>query len=347
MRANGPRTILITGASGVVGRAVADELRDQRVIGLVHADTDVPEMDTAVYGDLSLPRLGLTEDRWRVLADEIDVIVHSGALTAWGQPRERYQAINVDGTQRVIELAQLAGAPVHMISTCFVYAVECAGFDRLGPTNVVKPYIWSKLEAERLLADSGVPHTVFRPTNLVGHSCTGASSRRQIVQMLSEWICRGKAPFFPAPAGGLVDVVALDVLTLAVARAIEFDDLGNIYWVASGEDAMTVEEALEILVEHARDMGREIECVPIVDPTGPLPIPLERVPATSQAFLKVLIDASEVAEACGGAFPSSLDELRERFGVPVGSDRDAYRLSLKYWAKKRVEELETTTEGAA
>jgi hypothetical protein len=164
--------------------------------------------------------------------------------------------------------------------------------------------------------------------------------------MLSEWICRGKAPFFPAPAGSLVDVVALDVLTLAVARAIEADDLGKTYWVTSGADAMSVEEALEILVEHARDVGREIEPAPIVDPALPLPIPLERVPATSQAFLKVLIDASEVTQACGGAFPSSLHELRERFDLPIGSDRAAYRLSLKYWAQQRVAGC-VATEGAA
>jgi len=346
MKANRSRTTDHSGGSGDQNRAVAAELRGQRVIGLVHADTDVPEIDEAVCGALSLPRLGLTAQRWRALADELDVIVHSGALTAWGQPRERYQAINVDGTQRVVELAQLAGAPIHLISTCFIYAAERAGLDRLGPTNVVKPYIWSKLEAERLLVEKGVPHTVFRPTNLVGHSRTGASSQRQIVQMLSEWICRGKAPFFPAPAGSLIDVVPLDVLTFAVARAIELDDLGNTYWVTSGEDAMTVEEALEILVEHAREVGREIERGPVVDPSGPFPIPLERVPATSRAFIKVLMDASEVAQACGGAFPSSRDELHERFGVPIGSDRDAYRRTLRYWAQKRVEERETA-RGAA
>jgi nucleoside-diphosphate-sugar epimerase len=52
------RTILITGASGVIGRAVARELEDDRVIGMVHADTEVPEVDEVCACDLAAPRLG-------------------------------------------------------------------------------------------------------------------------------------------------------------------------------------------------------------------------------------------------------------------------------------------------
>ena len=54
-----PRTVLITGASGVVGRAVAAELRDCRVIGLVHSDPDVPGIAEVLSGDLAQPWLGL------------------------------------------------------------------------------------------------------------------------------------------------------------------------------------------------------------------------------------------------------------------------------------------------
>jgi len=43
----------------------------------------------------------LGEVGWHELASEIDVIVHSGALTEWGQPWERYQTVNIDGTRRV------------------------------------------------------------------------------------------------------------------------------------------------------------------------------------------------------------------------------------------------------
>jgi nucleoside-diphosphate-sugar epimerase len=340
------RTVLLTGASGVIGKAVAEELTDHYVIGLVHSDTDVPEADEVIQADLGKARLGLSEQDWYELADRVDVIVHSGALTEWGQPRDRYQNINIDGTQRVIDLAKRGAAPVHLISTCFVHAIERDALHLLGPDNVVAPYIWSKLEAERLLTESGVPHSVYRPTNLVGDSRTGASSRPQIVQVMSNWFCRGKAPYFPAHPGNLVDIVSLDVTALAVTRAVATDDLGRLYWITNGPDAMTVEQAQEILLDHARENGRDIDAVPIVNPSEPLPIPLEQVPTTSRGFLKVLIDVSETTHASGGILPTSMQELHDRLGVPLVSDQDAYRLSLKYWAEQRASDRNARKESA-
>jgi len=333
--AQSARTVILTGASGVVGRAVAKELADERVIGLVHSDSDVPHLDEVIPCDLALPQLGLSKERWLALAEQADAIVHSAALTTWGQPPERYRALNIDGTRRVIELANLASAPIHLVSTAFVHAIERGALHMLGASNVVKPYIYSKLEAEQLLRASDVPHTIFRPTNLIGDSRTGESSRPQIVQAMSDWICRGKAPYFPAHPGNLVDIVPLDVLARAIAAAVRLGDSGNLYWVTCGDQAMTVAEALDILVEHARTLGRDIKLGPVVDPREPLPVALDQIPATSQMFLKVMIDVSEVTHASGGVLPTSMGDLRERFGVSVPADGRAYRLSLRYWADER------------
>lgn len=331
----GARTVLLTGASGVIGRAVARELKGHRVIGLAHSDTDVPEVDEILRADQAKPFLGLPRERWDRLVDEVDVIIHSGALTVWGQPRERYQAINIDGTRRIVELAQAAGAPVHLISTCFVRAIERDALDMLGPTNVVSPYIQSKLESEQLLAESGVPHSIYRPTNLVGDSVTGASSRPQIVQTIADWFCRGKAKYFPAHPGNLIDVVPLDTTAVAIARAVEADDLGQLYWLTVGETALSIEETQEILIDHARSLGRDVPPVPIVDPREPLPIPLEAIPPTSRNFVKVLIDVSEVTAAAGGSLPTSMPELQDKYGMPPVADRVAFRRSLAYWARMR------------
>lgn len=329
-----PRTIMITGASGVVGRAVAAELRD-RVVALVHENAEVPEADEVVAGDLSAPDLGLGKQRLRELAAEVDAIVHSGALTEWGQPRERYRAINVEGTRRVLEFARTAEAPVHFISTIFVLALLHPR-SVLSPDNVVSNYISSKLQCERLLATSQVPHTIFRPTNLVGDSRSGASSRPQIVQALSDFICRGRAPYFPSHPGNLIDIAPIDALSIPVARAAESDCITGTFHVSYGAEAMSVPTALGVLHEHARDQGREVGEAEIVDPREPLPVPLHEVSATSRPFVKVGIDVSEVTHAAGGVLPSSLSELRERFAVPDVSSVDSYRRSLRYWASQRV-----------
>lgn len=327
------RTILLTGAAGVIGQAVAAELSGSRVIGLVHHNTEAPGVDEVLPADLSQPRFGLSEERWGGLAEEVDSIVHSGALTKWGQPPEPYQAINVGGTREVIELARLAQAPVHLLSTIFVLALD--GHDGLRPDNLVRNYIASKLDSERLLAESGVPHSIFRPTNLVGDSRTGASSEPQIVQALSDFVCRGRAPYFPMHPGNLVDVAPLEAVSIPVARAAERDDVGHVFHIAYGEEAMNVETALDVITEHAHSIGRDIERAPVVDPSGPLPIPLEEIPATSRAFMRVGIDVSEVTHASGGVLPSSLHELRERYDIPVTTDVDAFKRSLNYWAEER------------
>lgn len=328
------RTVLLTGASGVIGQAVAEELRDHRVIGLVGSNPEVPAADEVWRSDLAEPRFGLSGERWDQLVSEVDTIVHSGALTRWGQPPEPYEAINVGGMRTVVELAQAADAPVHLISTIFVLALTLEG-DRLRPDNLVRNYIASKVESERLLRESGVPHSIFRPTNLVGDSRTGASSEPQIVQALSDFICRGKAPFFPMHAGNLVDLAPLDAVSIPVARAAERDDVGHEFWIAYGADAMDVDTALDVLVEHARTLGRDIPHAPVADPREPLPVPLEEIPATSRAFMRVGIDVSEVTWASGGVLPSSIPELRERYDIPVTTDVDAYKRSLDYWAEQR------------
>src|SRR5262249_51917504 len=174
-------------------------------------------------------------------------IVHSGALTEWGQPLERHQAINVAGTRRVIALAQVSGAPVHLVSTAFVHAIERGRLPALSPDNVVRSYISTKLESERLLAAR-----TFRPTKMGGGPRTGASSRPQIVQTLSAWLCRGRAAYFPAHPGNVIDVAPMDVLAIAVARAVEADDLGQLYWITYGARAMTIGQMLEGAAAHAR-----------------------------------------------------------------------------------------------
>ena len=101
---------------------------------------------------------------------------------------------------------------------------------------------------------------------------------------------------------------------------------------------MTIETTIEILGEHARAPRPAVQPPPVVDPDQPLPVPLEAVPARSRAFLKVLIDVSEVTRACGGVLPSSLPALQERLGVPPVSDTGGVPAELDYWADERAPE---------
>lgn len=330
-------TILVTGASGVVGGCLLRELaaRGQlgRAICLTHSGHVPFEGVRVLASDVGRPRLGLSPADYADVVRATDVVVHSAALTEWGRPDEHYRATNVEGTRRVIELARDAGAPVHFMSTAFVAAVADDAPMPLRPGNIVANYVRSKRDSERLLADSGLPHTVWRPTNLIGDSRTGATVREQIVQLVSAWLFRGRTRVFPAHPGNRVDVVAQDLLAVATVNAIDTGESGQAYWVTYGADAMTVTDLLEICAERGRAGGRDVRVPAVVHPDAIDPADVAALPPISRNYMRVLIDVSEITACSGGTLPTSMPELRARLGVPVVDDREAFRVNLDTWTE--------------
>jgi nucleoside-diphosphate-sugar epimerase len=255
-------TVLLTGAVGVIGRAIAEELRSCRIIGLVRADTAPPQIDgcaDVIPIDLTMPRLGLLASQWRrPAAGEADVIVHSGALAQWGQPWERCQAVNVDGTARILELAQTSGAVIHYLSTAMVCTDQLGTMPLLSTDNILVSYARSKLLAERLIHDKGVPSTVYRPASVVGDSrhrgqrgTVGRAASRGVV--LSRPGTIPSRPSKQSPRAG------------ASRRHRGGGSAGTrsprAYWLCYGEAAMTIAEMESILIEHAKQSdGPSVPC---------------------------------------------------------------------------------------
>ncbi|MGV7904488.1 SDR family oxidoreductase, partial [Mycobacterium kansasii] len=59
----------------------------------------------AVPGDLTRPRLGVTDAAWADLAATADGIVHCGADVNFLRPYPTLKSANVDGTVQVLALA--------------------------------------------------------------------------------------------------------------------------------------------------------------------------------------------------------------------------------------------------
>ena len=330
------RTIALTGASGVVGRALLPELEDHEVVCLVHRGS-VPEGDADVIRcDVAEPQLGLGRDEYRSLARRIDCVIHCAAVTDWASPAERFRSVNVGGARSAIGLAQDAEAPLYHVSTSFIRAIADDAPLRLPPSHIIVGYVTSKCDSEELVRESGVPHTIFRPTNLIGDSRTGEIARNQIVQLVAEFVCRGKVPLFPTRPGTLVDVIPQDVCAKAVAAVVEAGDVGREYWLTYGEDAMPVSEAIDLCVELMERLGRPIEPPRVIDPASvdEARLELETLSPMSRAFFDRLLEFSDGMTACG-VFPSSLAMLRERYGLPDPSPRDAYVRGLEYWAASK------------
>src|SRR6516164_8920420 len=79
--ASARRTVLLTGASGVVGSALLQRLRDLDVVCLVHRSPVCGPNVTTVRGDVARPMLGLDELAYAELAARVDAVIHCAAVT--------------------------------------------------------------------------------------------------------------------------------------------------------------------------------------------------------------------------------------------------------------------------
>lgn len=329
------RTIVLTGASGVVGRALLPELADHELICLVNRGT-LAGYQAVVRADVTQPRLGLERVAYADLVRRADWVIHAAAVTDWAAPTERIRSANVDGTRNVLELARAAQAPLYHLSTAFVAALDPDAPLALPPEHLIVDYVTSKRDAERLVRDSGLPVTIIRPTNLIGDSRTGQIARNQIVQQVIGFVCRGKVPLFPTRRDARLDIVPQDVLAKAVAGLVRTGETGGDYWLAYGERTFTVLRALELCVDLMQEIGRPVQLPRIVDPDA-LDADSEAIDSLAppaRAFFARLLELSDGMTACG-VFPSDMEELAAHYDLGCPSLEDAFLRGLGHWARVR------------
>lgn len=242
------RRVLVTGASGLVGAEVCARLlkAGYDVHGLVHNVRQpvanngraVPASPDGragtvrlVTGDVTVPRLGLGDSAWERLAADVDLIVHTAAITDFGRPRAVYDAINTTGTAHVIELAQQAGAALVHVSTAYV----CGERDGVitespgdaGLSSFGNFYEQSKFAAEQLVrkaAANGLPVTVIRPSVVVGATRTGVIRDFKNIYVVLKLLSEGRVSAIPGHFDACIDLVPVDhvaALVAAVAGDLE------------------------------------------------------------------------------------------------------------------------------
>lgn len=335
-----PKTILLTGASGVVGTALLPELEEFEVIALVHKKTT--DQNVEVHrSDVTRPRLGLSQGDFEALARRVDAVIHTAGLIDFGAPERRHQAINVEGVKHVVEFAKAADAPLHHISTSYVMAVTDEADRRLAEDNLLYDYCNSKVMGERVVRESGIPHTIYRPSNVIGHSQTGHCSPKDFFPGLAMGVLKGRYPMAPSRPDARVDMVPEDVMAQAVARAVAAEDIGSEYWLTYGEESMTLPEMVDIMVEFAHKIGRTIDPPTIFDPDDPKQVQegIERLPRVMRRLFTRMIYPRLMGLSDGMTsvriFPTSLPELGELYGVPHPDLRDTARLTVEYVARAK------------
>ena len=144
--------ILLTGASGVVGRELAPRLPQAQLILARHrARPEVPGRQVSL--NIRDPRLGLGAADYAALADEVETIIHCAAITDMSGQTPELSATNISGVQHIVDFAKAANAKLHFVSTAY-----CS--EAYGPAYpVASDYVASKRAAEALVRGSGLDWT--------------------------------------------------------------------------------------------------------------------------------------------------------------------------------------------
>ncbi len=184
-------TVLVTGATGYIGGAILNCLRDSGVDVLagVRATVSLPAGATFVLtGDLAEPGLKLPP---------MEAVIHAAGLGhRRGVPTATWRRANVDAAVNLARAAREAGAKRFiLISTAHIHGRVHAGVvTDTTPPNPMDAYAESKLQAEHDVAAAFGPGlSIIRPVAVIGPGCPGN------IQLLLKLLARG----IPLPFGAL------------------------------------------------------------------------------------------------------------------------------------------------
>jgi nucleoside-diphosphate-sugar epimerase len=234
-----PPTVLVTGASGLVGRRVVTSLlrhTDARIVVLVrdparwqaiaaHHGLTTSRV-TPIRGDITQSTLGLESKTIRRLGLP-SLVIHSAADIVFSRPLADARRVNTEGTANVLALAAtFPHARFVLVSSAFVVGRRTgtiADGDEAGDAGWVNSYEQSKHEAEAIVRSSGLDYTIARLSTIVCDDVHGSVSQVNAVHRALRLYHGGLASMMPGTEDTPIDIIPADwaaasVTTLALSR---------------------------------------------------------------------------------------------------------------------------------
>ena len=174
-------TILVTGASGFIGRPLIKQLLKEgyKVIGLVRKRSNYYR--SKLYEDFIIK--DISEGFRNLKFDKIDIIIHLAAITHSKYNNYNiYKNTNVSGIKNIINFGIKANVKkIIMISSIKVngegFADNSSKYSESSPSNPEDNYGLSKLESENILikqcVNNNISFVILRPSLVYGSGVKG------------------------------------------------------------------------------------------------------------------------------------------------------------------------------
>lgn len=198
----GIQSVLVTGATGFVGRAVVRELcaRGLRAVCLVRSAEKLRRQHPELGSDRITPVEGSLRSAkaLREAASQCQAAIHLvGIIVARPLRGQTFHAIHVGGTRAVLDALQDTGVGRY------------AHMSALGTReNAVAMYHRTKWEAEEAVRGSGLDWTILRPSLI--HGPDG-----EFMQFLKRFVCGLVPPIIPYFGDGLAKLQPVSVKDVA------------------------------------------------------------------------------------------------------------------------------------
>jgi NAD(P)-dependent dehydrogenase (short-subunit alcohol dehydrogenase family) len=311
----------VTGATGFIGRNLVERLleRDGTIYVLVREGSKGrleelrirwgadDERIVGIVGDLSEPRLGVSDEDLARLEGEVEHLFHLAAIYDMTASAERQRVANVEGTRHMVQFAEAVEADhVHMVSS-----IAAAGLyrgtwreDMFDEAQEVDnhPYFQTKHESEGVVRDEcSRPWRVYRPGIVVGNSETGEMDKvdgpyyffkliRRIRNAVPQWLP------LPGVEGREINIVPVDYVVKAMDHIAHLEDLDG--------------RAFHLTDPHPHSAG---EVIDIFASAAHAPQTSVRVPPWAVDAIEPLVGAALTVTPLSDAV---LDRVLADFGIP-------------------------------